>query len=229
MGARFGLAANESNLRFLGVSKNKVVRIRYWLRVRWGDSGFRRAAGQRIRSRVWRHLSGVPRDLPRERYLPGKTRSRKKQNAGIMMSVRGRQAAGRDARAAMGSMGLACFALLVWKPFPLRNAVLVLVTELCVWRSVSVLIWTANREHWARSSPAICARGICWELLRRWVTMLPLARPRLGKGARLRNPVPGSSILIFPSSRFTFLGTGLSRRAAPGWQQPLPARTSAVR
>jgi len=75
----------------------------------------------------------------------------KKQNAGIMNSIRGRQAAALDARgAAMGSIGLIWFAFVVWKLLPHVHAVLVLVSGICVWLALSVLIWRASKTHWAR-------------------------------------------------------------------------------
>jgi len=62
-------------------------------------------------------------------------------------TTRGRQAAALDARGAtIGSMGLICFALLVWKMLAVWNAGVVLLTALSLWLGVSVLIWRASKS-----------------------------------------------------------------------------------
>jgi|SRR5271156_898015 hypothetical protein len=89
-----------------------------------------------------------PAIFPASATLVEKHEREKKQKAGIMNTVRGRQAAALDARgAAMGSIGLACFALAVWKLLPHWNAVLVLLIGSCVWLAASVLLWTARKKH----------------------------------------------------------------------------------
>jgi hypothetical protein len=75
----------------------------------------------------------------------------KKHEAGIVSTMRGRQAAALDARGAtIGSFGLVCFALLVWKLLPVWNAGVVLIVALSLWLGVSVLIWRASKLHWGR-------------------------------------------------------------------------------
>jgi hypothetical protein len=89
-----------------------------------------------------------PAIFPASATLVEKHEREKKQKAGMMNTTRGRQAAALDARgAAIGSIGLACFALTVWKLLPLWNAVLALLMGLCVWLAVSVLMWTARKKH----------------------------------------------------------------------------------
>lgn len=89
-----------------------------------------------------------PAIFPASATLVEKHEREKKQNAGIVTSIRGRQAAALDARgAAMGAIGLGCFAFVAWELLPHANAVLVLLTGLCVWLAASVLIWTANKKH----------------------------------------------------------------------------------
>jgi hypothetical protein len=57
-----------------------------------------------------------PAIFPASATLVAKHETQKKQNAGIATSSRGRQAAAMDAAgAALGSVGLAAFALTVWK------------------------------------------------------------------------------------------------------------------
>jgi Protein of unknown function (DUF3147) len=92
-----------------------------------------------------------PAIFPASATLVEKHEREKKQNAGIMNSIRGRQAAALDARgAAMGSIGLIWFAFVVWKLLPHVHAALVLVSGICVWLALSVLIWRASKKHWAR-------------------------------------------------------------------------------
>jgi hypothetical protein len=66
----------------------------------------------------------------------------KTQKAGISKTIRGRQAAALDARgAAMGSLGLACFAVVVWKLAPVWNSGLTLLAATVMWLALSILIW----------------------------------------------------------------------------------------
>lgn len=66
----------------------------------------------------------------------------KKQKAGLSGTVRGRQAASVDAAgAAMGSVGLFIFALLVWEFVFRSRAWIVLLVATAAWLVVSVLIW----------------------------------------------------------------------------------------
>jgi hypothetical protein len=77
---------------------------------------------------------------------------RKKLDAGILRSSRGRQAAALDARgAAVGSIGLACFAFAVWKLLVFWNPIQALSAALGVWLAVSVLIWRAAKVHYQRA------------------------------------------------------------------------------
>jgi len=89
-----------------------------------------------------------PAIFPASATLVEKHEREKKRKAGIMNTMRGQQAAALDARgAAMGSFGLACFALLVWRLLPVWNAGIVLLMGLSLWLSVSVLTWRANKIH----------------------------------------------------------------------------------
>ena len=87
--------------------------------------------------------------FPASATLVEKHEREKKQDAGIINSARGRQAAALDARgAAMGSIGLICFAVVVWKLLPYANAAVVLASGLCAWLAMSLLIWAASKKHW---------------------------------------------------------------------------------
>jgi hypothetical protein len=88
-----------------------------------------------------------PAIFPASATLVEKHEREKKRKAGIINTTRGRQAAALDARgAAIGSIGLACFALLVWKLLPVWNAGVVLLVALGVWFGVSVLFWRASKR-----------------------------------------------------------------------------------
>ena len=66
----------------------------------------------------------------------------KKCRAGIPHTIRARLAAALGARgAAMGTIALAAFGLLVWKLLPLHNAAVILTAALPVWLALAVLIW----------------------------------------------------------------------------------------
>jgi len=92
-----------------------------------------------------------PAIFPASATLVEKHEREKKRNAGIANTTRGRHAAALDARgAAIGSFGLACFALLVWKLLPVWNVGVVLVAALSLWLGVSGLIWRARKRHSTR-------------------------------------------------------------------------------
>jgi hypothetical protein len=70
----------------------------------------------------------------------------KKYRAGIPHTIRGRQAAALDARgAAMGTIALATFAVLVWKLLPHHNAAVILTEALAVWLALAILIWRVRK------------------------------------------------------------------------------------
>ena len=69
----------------------------------------------------------------------------KERPAEIANNNRGRQAAALDARGAeIGSIGLVCFAFVVWKLLPVWNAGLVLCAALGAWLLVSTTIWSVS-------------------------------------------------------------------------------------
>src|SRR5579859_1225794 len=83
-----------------------------------------------------------PAIFPASATLVEKHEREKKQRAGMPGTIRGRQAAALDARgAAMGSIGLAFFALVGWKLLSLWQPALVLLVALAVWFAVAYLIW----------------------------------------------------------------------------------------
>ena len=73
---------------------------------------------------------------------------RKKRQAGISGTMRGRFAAALDARgAALGTIGLALFGLTVWKLLPGWNAAAALLVALGVWFLTSVSVWYLYKNY----------------------------------------------------------------------------------
>ncbi len=89
-----------------------------------------------------------PAIFPAGATLLEKHETEKKQRAGIANSVRGSEAAALDARgAAMGAIGLACFALIVWKLLPLWNAAAVLALAVVAWLVICLLLWWLGKKY----------------------------------------------------------------------------------
>lgn|SRR6185437_7878311 len=92
-----------------------------------------------------------PAIFPASATLIEKHETEKKQRAGIIDNDRGRKAAALDARgAALGSLGLAFFATVLWHLLPAWNAVLSLVAALAIWFALSVLLWCLHRIHYGK-------------------------------------------------------------------------------
>jgi hypothetical protein len=89
-----------------------------------------------------------PAILPAGATLIEKHEREKKRRAGIRHTIRGRLAAALDARgAAMGSLALAAFALVVWKLLPRHNAAETLVVALGLWFTLAILVWRVRKLH----------------------------------------------------------------------------------
>ena len=92
-----------------------------------------------------------PAIFPASATLVAKHETNKKKNAGIATRSRGREAAALDAAgAALGSVGLAGFALTVWKLLPRSNSVAVFLTATAIWLSVAMLSWFLWKKHFCR-------------------------------------------------------------------------------
>jgi hypothetical protein len=88
-----------------------------------------------------------PAIFPASATLIERHEREKKRRAGIRNSRRGRKAAALDAKgAALGSLGLALFAWIVYKMLPGVNAVLVLAFALAAWFGVGVLLWRVEKK-----------------------------------------------------------------------------------
>jgi hypothetical protein len=86
-------------------------------------------------------LLAFPAIFPSGATLIEKHERDRKRRAGIPHTIRGRMAAALDARgAAMGSIALAAFGLLIWKLLPLHNAAVALMAGLALWLALAILI-----------------------------------------------------------------------------------------
>lgn len=93
-----------------------------------------------------------PAIFPASATLVEKHEREKKQKAGILKTTRGRQAAALDARGALiGSIGLVCFALVVWKLLPDWTGSTTFLAALSTWLAVSILIWRLRKHYWLKS------------------------------------------------------------------------------
>jgi Protein of unknown function (DUF3147) len=83
-----------------------------------------------------------PAIFPASATLIEKHEKQKKRKAGLRGTVRGRQAAGLDAvGAALGSVGLAVFAVMFWMLIPRVPAWLAIICATIVWMLVSGSLW----------------------------------------------------------------------------------------
>ena len=90
-----------------------------------------------------------PAIFPASATLVDKHERQKKQRAGIRQTTRGRQVAGVDAAgAALGSLGLATFAYIIWKLLPVWNVIGVFIAAVGAWVCVSVTMWWIRKKHW---------------------------------------------------------------------------------
>jgi hypothetical protein len=89
-----------------------------------------------------------PAIFPASATLLDRDQREKKRKAGIPVTVRGRLAVALDARgAAMGSIALGAFALLVWRELPSHHAGGVLASAVGLWVAVAAGIWRLRRLH----------------------------------------------------------------------------------
>ena len=89
-----------------------------------------------------------PAIFPASATLVEKHERERKEEEGVQGAERGRQAASLDAAgAAMGSLGLLVFALVVWKLLPVLTAWIVLPLATVVWFGVSMLVWVIRKKY----------------------------------------------------------------------------------
>jgi hypothetical protein len=129
------------------------------LRIQWHEYLVRFLLGGAITvvtgliAKTWGPVVGglflaFPAIFPASATLLDKHERDKKRKAGIPSTIRGRLAVGLDARgAALGSVAMGTFALLVWKALPRHNAAVVLGGALLVWMIVAAGIWRLRKLH----------------------------------------------------------------------------------
>jgi hypothetical protein len=87
-----------------------------------------------------------PAIFPATATLVEKHEAQRKRRAGQRDIKRGRKAAALDARgAAIGSIGLMAFAVVVWQCMTAWNAALCLAAALVAWITVAILVWRLSR------------------------------------------------------------------------------------
>ena len=100
-----------------------------------------------------------PAIFPAGATLIEKQQREKKRRVGLDGTSRGRVAAGIDAiGAAMGTLGLIAFALLVWRFLPSHSSQAILTIAGLVWLAISVLAWLI-RKVIKKSNAATRPRG----------------------------------------------------------------------
>lgn len=83
-----------------------------------------------------------PAIFPAGATLIEKHEKEKKRRAGCDGTVRGREAASVDAAgAAMGSVGLIAFAMVVWRFLPAHSSPAILALAGAAWLATSILVW----------------------------------------------------------------------------------------
>ena len=87
-----------------------------------------------------------PAIFPAGATLIEKQQREKKRRVGLDGTSRGRVAAGIDAiGAAMGTLGLIAFALLVWRFLPSHSSPAILTIAGLAWLAISVLAWLIRK------------------------------------------------------------------------------------
>jgi hypothetical protein len=93
-----------------------------------------------------------PAIFPASATLIEKHETRKKRAAGILSTVRGRQAAALDAAGAvLGSIGLAGFALIIWRMLSKYGTGFALFIATLTWLALAMASWTVwKKKAWIK-------------------------------------------------------------------------------
>ncbi|HEY6925343.1 MAG TPA: DUF3147 family protein, partial [Steroidobacteraceae bacterium] len=90
-----------------------------------------------------------PAIFPASITLIAKRERRKKACQRLNGKVRARRAAALDAAGTvLGTVGLGCFAWIVWKGLPTYPEALVLCGAAALWLMVSASLWWLRKKHW---------------------------------------------------------------------------------
>ncbi len=108
-------------------------------------------AAQHYGAEIGGLFMAFPAILPAAATLIDKHEKEKKERAGLDGTQRGRVTAGVDAAgAAMGSIGLMVFALIVWLKLTNSSLSLVLVGATLAWLVASVMVWELRETLYRR-------------------------------------------------------------------------------
>lgn len=118
--------------------------------IRFVSGGLITAAAGLIAHRYGPRIGGLflafPAIFPASATLVEKHEAQKKKRAGLEGAVRGREAAALDAAgAALGSIGLIAFAVIVWRLLNSYPPAMVLGAATALWLGVSALAWRIRR------------------------------------------------------------------------------------
>jgi len=97
-----------------------------------------------------------PAIFPAAATLIAKRERQRKERHGLNGSSRGLRAAALDATGAvLGAVGLACFALVLWKGLPEHPPAEMLGVAGLAWMAASLSMWWLRKKHWlsARGRP----------------------------------------------------------------------------
>jgi hypothetical protein len=87
-----------------------------------------------------------PAIFPSGARLIDKQQRDRKRRAGNLHTIRGRLAAALDARsAAMGSIALAAFGVLIWQYLPTHNAAVIFTAAGAAWLILAVSLWRLRK------------------------------------------------------------------------------------
>jgi hypothetical protein len=138
----------------ISVKPSALTEIRwYQYAVRFFFGGLITAAAGLIAKKYGPAVGGLflafPAIFPASATLIEKHESEHKAEKGLHGERRARKAVGADAAgAAMASIGLAGFAVIVWQLLPVLPAAAVIVLATFVWLLISGLIWIAWKRNW---------------------------------------------------------------------------------
>lgn len=122
----------------------------YEYAVRFVFGGVVTVAAGLIAKKVGPSVGGLflafPAIFPAGATLIDKHEKQKKRHAGLRTGIRGRMAASLDARgAAMGSVGLIVFALVVWRVLNRESITIALGLAVVAWFATSTSLWYGRR------------------------------------------------------------------------------------
>ena len=130
-----------------------ALRETRWFEVvlRFAFGGLITAAAGMIARRYGPVIGGLflafPAIFPASATLVAKHEREEKERKGLRGERRGKEAAAADAcGAAMGSVGLFCFAAMIWQFIPRYAPWMVLIGATLAWMAGSVLLWIARKR-----------------------------------------------------------------------------------